>query len=192
MAQSIKCGHNGCKNKIRSNAPLRFCYIHEHEQLAITPQGQHGLRGTTGPASWIAKLNKEQTLAIPDTSAGIPGYPYFTTEDLDHHLRYMSGDDRYKPSADNVLDRYPITTIITRGAEVTGEEVAIIDGNGVIHALDNDVAPEETKGMRAFSVDNGTAVVGVADNEKYQVIVIDFVAIAQAGEQKGVLPAIAG
>ena len=192
MTQVIRCEHKGCKNRMKTNAPLRFCYIHEHEQLAITPQGQHGLRGTVGAASWIAKLNKEQTLAIPNSSAGIDGYPYFTTEDLDHHILYMNGDDRYKPSAENVLDRYPIISVISRGEDVTGDEVAVIDGNGVIHSLDNDVAPEETKGMRAFSVGGGSGVVGIADNEKYQIIVVDSVSIAQAGEKHGVLPAIAG
>jgi len=178
------CLHKGCKNPIRSDAPIRYCFLHEHEQLAVTPKGQHGFRNATGPGSWQYRLQKEKEVEFPQNSAGVSGYPFFTVDDLKGHITYLNGDDRYKPTAINVLERFPLQSIILMGRNITGDEVAIIDGNGNIHRLDNK-APEEADEMRGFSVDDETNFLGVADDERYQVIVIDDVAVIDAAINHG-------
>jgi len=40
--------------------------------------------------------------------------------------------------------------------------------------------------MRGFSVDNGTNTLGVADDERYQVIVIDDVAVIDSAIENGI------
>ena len=180
-----KCLHNGCKNPIRSNAPIRYCFLHEHEQLAVTPKGQHGFRNASGPGSWQYRLQKERESEFPKDSAGVKGYPFFTIDDLNGHLSYLAGDERYKPTAINVLERFPLQSIILMGRNVTGDEVAVIDSDGNIHMLDNK-KPEEADEMRGFSVDNGTNTLGVADDERYQVIVIDDVAVIDSAIENGI------
>lgn len=181
---SRTCRHRGCKNRIGSESPIQFCYLHEHEQLAVTPKGQHGFRHATGPGSWQHRLQKEKTSEFPQNSANIKGYPFFTMEDLDGQVRYMNGEEKYRPTAANILDRFPIQSIITMGRNVTGNEVGIIDSSGKIHILDGkqpDVADE----MRSFSVDGGKALLGIADEERYQIIVVDDAAIIESAVENG-------
>lgn len=178
-ASETKCRHKGCGNRIKSNAPIRYCYLHEHEQLAVTPKGQHGLRRTNGPASWQERLRKENKYSIPQNSAGIDGYPFFTTEDLSNHVQYIQGDERYRPTPENVLDRYPIQTSIVLGKQISGSEISVIDGNGNMHVIDQNSDVAYVDGMRAFSVDNAEKFLSISDDERYQIITIDNEAIAE-------------
>jgi hypothetical protein len=176
--------HKGCKNPIRTDAPIRYCYLHEHEQLAVTPKGQHGFRNTTGRGSWQYRLQKERESEFPPNSAGVKGYPFFTVEDLDGQVRFMSGEARYQSTSENILERFPLQSVIMMGRDISGNEVAVIDGGGNIHLLDSK-EPEYADEMRGFSVDNGSRTLGVADEERYQVIVIDDIAIAEAAVDHG-------
>lgn len=180
----IKCLHKICNNPIRSDAPIRYCRLHEHEQLAVTPKGQHGFRNATGPGSWQYRLQKERTTDFPNDSAGIQGYPFFTLDDLKDHVAYMNGDERYKPTAVNALERFPLQSMIMKGRSITGDEIAVIDGGGTIHTLDS-IEPEYADEMRSFVVDNGHHKLGVADDESYQVIVIDDVAVIDSAVERG-------
>jgi len=179
------CLHKGCKNPLRTDAPIRYCRFHEHEQLAVTPKGQHGFRNATGPGSWQYRLQKEREQEFPRDSAGIKGYPFFTMDDLESQVEYMRGNDLHKPTSENVLERFPLQSIIMMGRDVKGDEIAVIDGSGNIHILD-EKEPDYADEMRGFSVDNGKGMLGVADEERYQVIVIDEVAIANAAVENGI------
>jgi len=177
MAEERKC--RKCNNRISGDSPIDYCYLHEHEQLAVTPKGQYGFRNATGPGSWQHRLLKEKQLSFPKDSANVDGYPYFTLEDLQGHVNYLNGDDKYKPDALNVLDRFPIQSFVTSGKNIVGNEIGIVDSLGKIHTFD-EKEPESADELRSFSVDNGASLLAISDDEKYQVIIVDEEAIIES------------
>ncbi len=92
------------------------------------------------PCSLAKKLELERLL--PENSAGVRGFPYFTVHDRQGFEWYIrTGDPRYRPPVDKVLERFPIRTRMIKGAELSPIFLGVFDGSSNFWTI-HDFAPE--------------------------------------------------
>lgn len=181
MCQAQKCLYLSCRNPTTN--PTGFCYSHEHLSFGVTPGGQYANRRTNG-ADLSIKLAKEGAIPIPEDSAKVPGYPYFTKTDLVAYRYFIqTGDERYRPSALAIVDRFPVIAKEVDGDSITGLEVGVYGGkNDDLYTFDQAVpltsrSSQISDDVRMFSTGTGATFM-VKNSRKYQVVLIDEQSIA--------------
>lgn len=136
VGSASACIHPSCRN--RTTNPDGLCYAHSHLGISVTPRGQVGLRGTShSPVDFSTKLAKEQAHPVPSDSVGIPGFPYFTQQDMNSYVAWREGDAP-EIDLDIVMDRFPISAPEILGSEFRGDEIAVYDSDGALYTLVRD------------------------------------------------------
>lgn len=171
-----KCRDELCRNKTTN--PTGYCYAHEHLSMGVTPLGQYATRHFSG-LDLKMKLAKEFYTPIPEDSACIPGYPYFTRTDLTAYKYFIqTGDERYRPTTEIITDRFPVVIREIDGSAVTGQEVGIYGGEkDELHTFNQAIPTNQRSAnineqIRIFVTEAGDNF-SVQNSRKYQVVYID-------------------
>lgn len=176
MAQCRYCG-----SPVSDNNPSQDCGRHNrnpkprHLTMGITPRGSAYLR--KGPEQMPGTLPRKLKMEKqpPQQSAGVYGFPYFTMQDRDNLERYLqTGDARYRPPGEIVMDRFPIATREVKGFEIPQNAVGIFDRGSNFWYLAG-YAPEnnETSDATVLITEDGERFMAF-HNREYQIVELDL------------------
>lgn len=174
---AVPCRWGNCGNTTQH--PTGLCYVHVSMRQVTTPGGQAAFR-TGDVIDLQSRIERESQVPVPPNTAGIPGFPFMTMDDVQRVRAFLSGDDRYRPSRHDVIDRFPISVNEVRGGELAGWEAGVYDGEGTLHVPAGllgeplryaDSHEDDSSGTVRLLVTESRELLALHDDQSYRVVI---------------------